>query len=440
MPCYHKSMSTFLCSLLLYSLYLTLTYSAESSGGLTLDFFHRDSRHSPSYDPSITRFQRLRRAFDRSLSRKSSLAAALLSTSTKAFVGPIKPGQYEYLMKIKVGTPPVEQLAITDTGSRLTWFQCKPCYDCYNQTLPLFDPSRSSTYRPVPCGSHQCDAPLGSCGSNNTCQYRGYSGPETHSYGELATETLTFDGGVSFPNLTFGCGHENSGRLNDAASGVVGLAVAGDSLSIIKQLKSSIRGKFSYCLTLRDSNATSKISFGSSAVVAGPKVVSTPLLRKPTEVFYYLILEGFSVGGERLGGGAKAASKSGNEGNIIIESGTTVSIIPDEMYGRMEAAVKEAVKGERVEDPQKMFGLCYKKGGGFRSPAITAHFKNADVVLAQESLFVEVEKGIVCFTLLPSQGQDLAIFGNLHQMNYRIGFDLEKKQVSFLPTDCSNPQ
>ena len=140
MPCYHKSVSTFLCSFLFYSLCLTLTCSVESSGGITLDFFHRDSRHSPSYDPSITRFQRLRHAFDRSLSRKSWLTAALHSTSTKALIGPICHVGYEYLMKIKVGTPPVEQLAITDTGSDLTWIQCKPCIHCYNQTLPPFDP------------------------------------------------------------------------------------------------------------------------------------------------------------------------------------------------------------------------------------------------------------------------------------------------------------
>ncbi|KAL1569272.1 aspartic proteinase CDR1-like [Salvia divinorum] len=440
MPSYHKPMSTFLCSLLLSS--LCLTYSIESSGnngGIILDFFHRDSRHSPSYDPSTTRFQRLRHAFDRAFSRKSSLTT-LHSTSTEAVVAPMIPSGYEYLMKIKIGTPPVEQLAIADTGSDLTWTQCKPCIQCYNQTLPLFDPSHSSSYRPVSCGSHQCAASRSSpsCGGKNACQYEVFYGDNSYSIGELATETLTFDEGVSFPNFAYGCGFDNGGTFSDTGSGIVGLG--GGSISIINQLKNSLGGTFSYCLTLLDTNATSKISFGSSDVVAGPKVVSAPLVRRSPATFYYLTLEGLSVGTERIANaaaGMKVASDS-NEGNIIIDSGTTLSFVPEEMYNRVEAALKGAVMGERVEDPQNIFGLCYKRGDGFRSPAITAHFKNADLVLAQEGIFVEVEKGIVCLTLLPSG--DVGIFGNLHQMNYRIGYDLVKRQVNFLPTDCSKPQ
>ncbi|XP_042018952.1 aspartic proteinase CDR1-like [Salvia splendens] len=441
MPSYLKSMSTFLCSLLLYSLCSTLTYSVELSGNngdLTFDFFHRDSRHSPSYDPSTTRFQRLRHAVDRSLSRKSSLTALHSTSSTGAIVAPISLSGYEYLMKIKIGTPPVEQLAIADTGSDLTWTQCKPCKQCYNQTLPLFDPSHSSSYRPVSCRSHQCTASGSSpsCGRKNTCQYKVFYGDNSYSFGKLATETLTFDGGVSFPNFAFGCGRENGGTFSDTGSGIIGLG--GGSISLINQLKKSIGGKFSYCLTSRDSNATSKISFGSSAVVAGPKVVSTPLVRNIPETFYYLTLEGLSVGTERFANAKLLSSLESSEGNIIIDSGTTLSFFPEEMYNWVEGALKDAVKGERVEDAQRIFGLCYKKGDGFRSPAITAHFKNADVVLAHDSIFVETEKGIVCLTLFPSEG--LAIFGNLHQMNYRIGYDLEKRQIYFLPTHCSKPQ
>ncbi|KAG6399462.1 hypothetical protein SASPL_140943 [Salvia splendens] len=89
MPSYHKCMSIFLSSLVFYSLCLTLTYSAESLGGITLDFFHHYSIHSPSYDPSSTRFQRLRDVVDRSLSRKSSLTALHSTSTTKAIVAPI---------------------------------------------------------------------------------------------------------------------------------------------------------------------------------------------------------------------------------------------------------------------------------------------------------------------------------------------------------------
>ena len=176
----------------------------------------------------------------------------------------------------------------------------------------------------------------------------------------------------------------------------------------------------------------------SASAAAGPKVVSTPLVRKEPDTYYYLTLEGLSVGMERIAANAELLpSLDSNEGNMIIDTGTTLSFVPDEMYDRVDAMLNGAVKGERVEE--RPFRMCYKKGDGFWSPAITAHFKNADLVLEQESIFLEVEKGIVCLTLVPSEG-DVCIFGNLHQMNYQIGFDLVEEQLNFLPTDCSNPQ
>ncbi|XP_057766812.1 aspartic proteinase CDR1-like [Salvia miltiorrhiza] len=435
MTSYHKSMSAFLCSLLLSSICLTSLVESSNTGGITVDLFHRDSRHSPSYDPSNTRFQRLRSAFDRAFSRKSSLMASRsTSTSTDSVDAPISPAGGEYLMKIKIGTPPVEQLGIADTGSDLTWTQCKPCTHCYKQTLPLFDPSRTSSYRPVSCESEQCAASgTASCDGNNSCQYQVSYGDRSYSFGELAVETLTFDGGVSFPKVAFGCGHDNEGTFGQTGSGIVGLG--GGSISIINQLQSSIGGKFSYCLALLNSNATSKISFGSSAVVAGPNVVSTPLVRKSPDTFYYLTLEGVSVGTERVDYNTAAG-----EGNIIIDSGTTLTFVPSELYDGVESALEKAMTGNRVEDPRGMFKMCYEMGGdgGISSPPVTAHFKGADLVLPEESIFVEVEQGISCLTLVASQ--DLAIFGNLHQMNYHIGYDLVKREVSFQPTDCSKPQ
>ncbi|KAH6831252.1 Eukaryotic aspartyl protease family protein [Perilla frutescens var. hirtella] len=423
-------MSAFLCSLLLSSICLISLVESINNGGITVDLIHRDSSRSPSYDSANTHFQRLRSAFDRAFSRKTSLMSV---------DAPVSPAGGEYLMKIKIGTPPVEQLGIADTGSDLTWTQCKPCTHCYKQNLSLFDPSKTSSYRPVSCESDQCaSSGTAQCNSRNSCEYQVLYGDRSHSYGQLAVETFTFDGGVSFPKVTFGCGHKNAGTFSQTGSGIVGLG--GGSISIISQLRSSIGGKFSYCLALLNSNATSKISFGRSAAVAGPKVVSTPLVKKSPDTYYYLTLEGVSVGRKRLDyrSSSTKASSAGREGNIIIDSGTTLTFLPSDLYNRVEATLKKAVKGNRVSDPQGMFKLCYRSKGGVRSPPITAHFKGADLVLTQESIFVEVEEGIICLTLVPSQ--DLAIFGNLHQMNYHIGYDLVKRQVNFLPTDCSKSQ
>lgn len=135
-------------------------------------------------------------------------------------------------------------------------------------------------------------------------------------------------------------------------------------------------------------------------------------------------------------GASAAALGDDGEGNIIIDSGTTLTFIPSEMYEGVEAALVKAITGlTRVSNSQ--FGLCYKmEGGGIETPVITAHFKGADLVLAEGSIFVEVEEGVGCLTLVAST--DLSIFGNLNQINYEIGYDLVQKQLNFLHTDCSN--
>ncbi|KAK4435620.1 Aspartic proteinase CDR1 [Sesamum alatum] len=453
MAFYYKPLSFILATLLLLSSISLISLSeATKNGGVTVDLIHRDSPLSPSYNPSTTHFERLRSSFRRSISRQSSLRSASFRSASKspdAFEATLTPVGGEYLIKIGIGTPPVEILAIADTGSDLTWTQCVPCTQCYKQKAPLFDPTKTTTYRSVSCTSQQCQS-LGpgssSCDGSNGCLYQVGYGDSSYSNGDLAVETLTFDSSttqesVAFPKVVFGCGHNNDGTFNETGSGIVGLG--GGSVSIVRQLETTIGGKFSYCLTTLDSKASSKISFGPNAIVTGPNVVSTPLVQKSPSTFYYLTLEGVSVGDETLAYNSIPNSDSKasvQEGNIIIDSGTTLTLLPSSLYDELESALEKAISGNRVSDPHGQFGLCYElpSNGEFNAPPITAHFTGADLKLTQGSTFVEVEKGVVCFTFVPSQ--DLAIFGNLHQMNYLIGYDLENQKVNFLPTDCSQPR
>ncbi|KAK4415620.1 Aspartic proteinase CDR1 [Sesamum alatum] len=445
MAFYYKPLSFLILATLLLS---RISFSeATKNGGVTVDLIHRDSPLSPSYDPSTTHFERLRSSFRRSISRQSSLRSA--SKSPDSFEATLTPIGGEYLIKVSIGTPPVEILAIADTGSDLTWTQCAPCTQCYKQKAPLFDPTKTTTYRSVSCTSQQCQS-LGpgssSCGRSNGCLYQVSYGDSSYSNGDLAVETLTFNSSttqesVAFPKVVFGCGHNSGGIFNETGSGIVGLG--GGSVSIVRQLETTIGGKFSYCLTTLDSKVSSKISFGPSATVAGPGVASTPLVKKSPDTFYYLTLEGVSVGNEALAYNFIPNSKSKasvEEGNIIIDSGTTLTFIPSSLYNELESTLKKSISGNPVSDPQELFELCYElpSNGEFSAPPIIAHFTGADVELTQESTFLEVEKGVVCFTFVPSE--DLAIFGNLHQMNFLIGYDLENQKVDFLPTDCSKPQ
>ncbi|WMV36640.1 hypothetical protein MTR67_030025 [Solanum verrucosum] len=63
------------------------------------------------------------------------------------------------------------------------------------------------------------------------------------------------------------------------------------------------------------------------------------------------------------------------------------------------------------------------------APISITHFTNVDLELSPSSPFAQVEEGLVCLTILPAD--EIAIFGNLAQGNFLIGYDLEDNKVFF---------
>lgn len=230
-----------------------------------------------------------------------------------------------------------------------------------------------------------------------------------------------------------------AGTFGGGTSGIVGLG--GGKVSLITQLGSSIQGKFSYCLVSdfgSKNPPSSKMNFGNNAVVSGAGVVKTPIVSKTPDTFYYLTLEGITVGSKRL----DLVSSNENDGtgsidgNIIIDSGTTLTLLPSDLYSKVEAEVKRQMKMKQIKDPAGILNLCYLASGDTLSvPQITAHFKGADLKLKDANTFVKTSQSSLCLAFAPSA--DISIYGNLAQMDFLVGYDLEKKTVSFKPTDCS---
>ncbi|GFP88592.1 aspartic proteinase cdr1 [Phtheirospermum japonicum] len=315
-------------------------------------------------------------------------------------------------MKFTLGMPGVETLAIADTGSDLTWVQCKPCIKCFKQKSPIFNPQRSSTYKPVPCTSEQCKAlPRTSCDSSkNTCSYTIMYGDNSYSKGDIAIETITLGGNVSIGNLTIGCGHLDQGTFVAGSSGIVGLG--GGKVSLISQMGPSIEGKFSYCLVpfFGELSRPSKMNFGENVVVSGDGVVSTPIVAKSPSTFYFLTLEGIT--------------------------GTTLTFLPVDLYYQVIKAVRSQMTLREISDPQGLLKLCYFsiRNEIPKVPKITVHFRGADVKLKSVNTFVKTSRMSLCLAFAPASS--FAIYGNLAQMNFLVGYDLKKKTVSFKTTVC----
>uniref|UniRef100_A0A7N0UJK8 Peptidase A1 domain-containing protein n=1 Tax=Kalanchoe fedtschenkoi TaxID=63787 RepID=A0A7N0UJK8_KALFE len=416
--------------------------------GFTLNFIHRDSLKSPFNNSNHSPYARIHTSIARSIARANRLATHSqrfgLESNSDGLKSQILSNDGEYLMNVSIGSPPFPLLAIADTGSDLIWTQCKPCSDCYEQRAPIFDPGQSSTYRPVSCSAPECTTDASgfqpSCDEVDRCQYSVQYGDRSSSEGTVATETFTIgssSGGesVNFPDVAFGCGFENQGTFSSAGSGIVGLG--GGSSSLIGQLDKSIGGKFSYCLVTLSSKGTksSEISFGKNAVVNGDDVVSTPLVTKDPPTFYYLTLEAITVGEESIpftDGSEFGETKE--KGNIIIDYGTTLTVLPADFYSSVVAEVEKQVDGSRADDPSGQLSFCYD-AEGFKAPEMVMNFEGADVKLRDYNAWVMVADDVVCFAF---RAANLGIYGNLAQMNFLVGYDKEARSVSFKPADCAN--
>ncbi|CAK8535612.1 unnamed protein product [Lathyrus sativus] len=442
---------SFFLPLFCFCLSFLIVISHSIRNGFSIELIHRDSFRSPFYNPTQTEFQRIFNEVQRSINRANYINREFAPTKNKLELSLTYDIAGEYLMTYSVGTPPFKVYGSLDTGSDLIWLQCKPCNICYNQTSPIFDPSKSSSYQNIPCSSRTCKyMEITSCSyDRDACEYTLEYDPGSKTQGDLSMETLTLHSTtgsiVSFPKTVIGCGHTNtwSYSYKGKSSGVIGFG-KGD-MSIIKQLGSSIDGKFSYCLIVNDyykqSNLSSKLNFGDDAIVSGDKVVSTPMVKmigNRQKDHYYLTLEAFSVGNKRIKyKGFKREGTNASTHNIIIDSGTTVTILPRHFFNRLKSAVKKLVKLERFQDNSGSYSLCYNttsKQPNF--PVITAHFSGADVKLDSNGAFASILEGVKCFAFRPNN-YGLGLFGCKAQMNHLIGYDLKKNIVSFKPTDCT---
>ncbi|KAL0740941.1 hypothetical protein Bca4012_082454 [Brassica carinata] len=386
-------------------LFITATASSPPSG-FTVDLIHRRT-NSSSPRRSNTDDDQL---------RSSPYADIFFETS-------------EYLMKLKIGTPPVEIEAVVDTGSEVIWTQCVPCLNCYKQRNPIFDPSKSSTYKEKTCNI-----------SDPSCDYTLIYGDQSYSKGRLATETVSIQStsGHSYemPETVIGCSHNSSGFIT-TASGIVGLSWR--SLSLIFQMGKSMDGAFSYCFS---PERTSKISFGSNPIVAGDGTVSTPMFfRKEKPGFYYLNLDAVSVGKTRIE--TLGTPFHAVDGNMVIDSGTTLTYLPASYCSLVREAVEKVVTAERVTYSD-FDTLCYKTNAMDIFPVITMHFSvGADLVFDRNNTYVALNGEAICLAIMCAPMTPIAeeaLFGNRAQNNFLVGYDHSSLKVSFKPTDCGVTQ
>ncbi|KAK7275373.1 hypothetical protein RIF29_16489 [Crotalaria pallida] len=409
---------------------------------LSLDLHHIDSL-SFNQTPQHLFQLRLQRDSARVNSFTSILTKATSQNTTgsgfsSSVTSGLSQGSGEYFTRLGVGTPPKYGYMVLDTGSDVVWLQCKPCRDCYSQSDPVFDPTQSTSYAGVPCGSPLCRR-LDSPGCDNrkkVCQYQVSYGDGSFTFGDFSTETLTFRR-TGVQRVAIGCGHDNEGLFVGAA-GLLGLGRG--SLSFPSQTGTRFNQKFSYCLVDRStSTKPSSMVFGESAVSRTARF--TPLIKNPKlDTFYYVELLGISVGGAPVRGISASLFRLDQTGNggVIIDSGTSVTRLTRPAYIALRDAFRVGATRLKRAPDFSLFDTCYDLSGlaEVKVPTVVLHFRGADVSFPAANYLIPVDNsGSFCFAFAGTMS-GLSIIGNIQQQGFRVVYDLAGSRVGFAPRGC----
>ncbi|KAL3655146.1 hypothetical protein CASFOL_000932 [Castilleja foliolosa] len=341
-------------------------------------------------------------------------------------------GSGEYFARIGVGRPAKKFSMVIDSGSDLNWLQCKPCFDCYNQSDPIFNPSTSSTYKPLPCNSNECKSLQDSACRIDSCLYQISYGDNSYTVGNLATETISFGSSGNVPNVAIGCGHNNEGLFSGAA-GLLGLG--GGPLSLPSQIKAK---SFSYCLVNRDSSLSSTLDFNSAQ--PNDSVLAPLLINRFVKTFRYVHLTGISVGGRAVNIPPYMFELGRDgRGGVIIDSGTAVTRFRVEVYELFRDAFVSMTRGLPLADGFSLFDTCYDLSTMARVtvPTVSFRFSRGKTLPLQPSNYlIPVDNaGKFCFAFAGMSGS-MSIIGNVQQQGIRVSYDLANNFIAFSPNKC----
>jgi hypothetical protein len=343
-------------------------------------------------------------------------------------------GTLEYVVAVGIGTPPVRQTVLIDTGSDLSWVQCRPCGPprCHPQRDAVFDPSKSSTYSPIRCGSPACtrlaahNATNGCASDSNRCGYVVKYGDGSNTTGTYSSDTLTFTPSDVLGNFRFGCSHALSGFPDDdRTDGLLGLG--GDAQSLVSQAG---QRAFSYCLPPTASH-TGFFTLGVPRI-ASSRFAVTPLYRSDkSATFYFVILQAITVAGRRLD-----VPPSVFSAGAIMDSGTIITQLPPAAYGELRAAFRaEMIKMYPTAPPEGILDTCFNLTGvrHVRVPRVALVFERGVAVELHPAGIIQ--NGCLAFA---SNGGAVgyAVIGNVQQRTLEVLYDVAGGAVGFRRGAC----
>ncbi|XP_050214463.1 aspartic proteinase PCS1 [Mercurialis annua] len=362
-------------------------------------------------------------------------------------------------VSLSVGTPPQNVSMVLDTGSELSWLHCNKTTTSYPTT---FDPTRSISYRPIPCSSSTCTNQTrdftipASCDSNNLCHATLAYADASSSEGNLASDDFRM-GSSEISDMVFGCMDSVFSSNSEEDSKNTGLmGMNRGSLSFVSQMGFP---KFSYCISGSDFSGV--LLLGESNLTWALPLNYTPLIQMSTplpyfdRVAYTVQLEGIKVSDKLL-----AIPKSVFEpdhtgaGQTMVDSGTQFTFLLGPAYTALRTEFLNQTAGilRVLEDPDFVFqgamDLCYRVSTTQRVlprlPTVSLVFNGAEMTISGERLLYPVpgeirgNDSVHCLSFGNSDllGVEAYVIGHHHQQNVWMEFDLERSRIGLAQVRC----
>uniref|UniRef100_I1PYH4 Peptidase A1 domain-containing protein n=1 Tax=Oryza glaberrima TaxID=4538 RepID=I1PYH4_ORYGL len=360
-------------------------------------------------------------------------------------------------------------LVTMDTGSSLSWVQCRPCtIKCHVQPAkvgPIFDPSNSSTFRHVGCSTSICSylgrtlriQSKGCMEREDICLYTmSYGGGWAYSVGKVVTDRLVLGGGettrttLSLANFVFGCSMDTQYSTHKEA-GIFGLGTSNYSFEQIAPLLSY--KAFSYCLP-SDEAHQGYLSIGpdSSGGVPTSMFPGTP---RPV---YSIGMTGLTVtvNGEVRSLVSGSGSSPSPSSLMVVDSGAKLTLLLASTFGQLEDAIIPAMEslGYSLNTAAGQNQLCFltesdRQNYLQRKPPPPSNWSALPVfhisftlgltlTLPPKNAFYLDDILGLCSSFARDDYLESGyqILGNLVTKSYGITYDIPRKQFRFRTGEC----
>ncbi|CAL4885185.1 unnamed protein product [Urochloa decumbens] len=364
--------------------------------------------------------------------KKAAAAGTTNSTTLLPIKGNVFPDG-QYYTSIFVGNPPRPYFLDVDTGSDLTWIQCDaPCTNCAKGPHPLYKPTKEKIVPPRDLLCQELQGEQNYCETCKQCDYEIEYADQSSSMGVLARDDMHLiatNGGREKLDFVFGA-----------------------AISLPSQLASHgiISNIFGHCIT-REQGGGGYMFLGDD--YAPRWGMTWTSIRSSPDNLYHTEANSVKYGDQQL----SVRGKAGNSVQVIFDSGSSYTYLPNEIYENLIAAIKYASPGFVQDSSDRTLPLCWKADFPVRYlEDVKQFFKPLNLQFGKKWLFMSKtftispddyliisDKGNVCLGLLNgteiNHGSTI-IVGDVSLRGKLVVYDNQRRQIGWANSDCTKPQ